>query len=100
MVKFMVVDVTNTPDLLRLAEEVRRSGLPRLLRRAGEDLAVLSPVDTPAHRRARKAKTYTKADDEAFISSAGGWEGNVDVDKFLENNYESRRRSSRPPIEL
>ena len=87
------VDVTNTPDLLRLAEEVRRSGQPRLLRRDDEDLAVLSPAPTSAKRRAHKAKTYTKADDEAFLSSAGGWNGNVDVDKFLRDNDESRQLS-------
>ena len=94
------VDISNTPDLLRLAEEVRRSGQPRLLRRDSEDLAVLSPVATPTTRRPRKAKTYTEADREAFLSSAGGWKDNVDVDKFLEDNYASRDRSSRPPVEL
>src|SRR4051812_6128548 len=92
------VDVTNTPDLLRLAEEVRRSGQPRLLRRDDEDLAVLSPAPTAAKRRARKAKTYTKADDEAFLSSAGGWK-DFDLEEFLKNNEESRR-ASRPPVEL
>ena len=92
------VDVTNTPDLLRLAEEVRRSGQPRLLRRDSEDLAVLSPAPTPAKRRARKAKTYTKADDEAFLSSAGGWK-DFDLEEFLKNNEESRR-SSRPLADL
>jgi hypothetical protein len=85
------VDITNTPDLLRLAEEVRRSGKPRLLRRDDEDLAVLSPA--PAKRRTQKPRTYTKADDEAFLSSAGGWQGNVDVAQFLKNNEESRRLS-------
>ena len=91
------IDVTDTPDLLRLAEEVRRSGRPRVLRRADEDLAVLSPVTHPAKRTKR---VKTAADREAFLSSAGGWTGNVDVDKFLEDNYESRDRSSRPPVEL
>src|SRR4051794_22309582 len=92
------VDITNTPDLLRLAEEVRRSGQPRLLRRENEDLAVLSPVATPAKHRTRKAKTYTKADDEAFLSSAGGWK-DFDLDEFLKNNEKSRR-ASRRPVEL
>jgi hypothetical protein len=92
------VDITNAPDLLRLAEEVRRSGQPRLLRRNGEDLAVLSPAPTPAKRRSKRAKT--EADRAAFLSSAGGWRGLVDVDQFLKDNYESRDRSSRPPVEL
>lgn len=90
------VDVTDTPDLLRLAEEVRRSGKPRLLRRDGEALAVLSPAPAPRKRRARKPKTYTQADDEAFLASAGSWKGNVDVEKFLNDNEESRRLSISP----
>lgn len=91
--ELMPVDITDTPNLLRLAEEVRRSGQPRLLRRADEDLAVLTPVTSPAKGRARKGKTYTKEDDDAFLASAGSWKGNVDVDKFLKDNEESRRLS-------
>lgn len=91
------VDVTNTPDLLRLAEEVRRSGRARVLRRADEDLAVLSPVAPPAKRRSKRVRT--EADREAFLSSAGGWKGLVDVDQFLKDLEESRRLT-RPPVEL
>ncbi len=91
------IDVTDAPDLLRLAEEVRRSGQPRRLRREDEDLAVLVPVAPPAKRRSRRAKT--EADREAFLSSAGGWRGLVDVDQFLEDIEESRRLT-RPPVEL
>jgi hypothetical protein len=85
------VDVTNTPDLPRLAEEVRRSGQLRLLRRDNEDLAVLFPVGKPTKRRSKRAKT--DVDREAFLSPAGGWQGNMDVDKFLRDNEESRRLS-------
>ena len=92
-------DVTNSPELLRLAEDVHRSGQPRLLRRDNQDLAVLAPVGAPARRRARKTKTYTKADDDAFLSTAGGWKGNVDVEQFLKDIEESRR-ITRPPVEL
>ena len=96
--KFTSVDVSDRPDLLKLAEEVHRTGTPCRLRRNGEDLAVLSPA--PAKRRTRKAKAYTESDREAFLESAGGWAGNVDVDTFLEDNYASRDRSSRPPVNL
>ena len=37
------VDITNTPDVLRLAEEVARSGASLLLRRDDTDIAVLQP---------------------------------------------------------
>ena len=91
------IDVTNAPDLLRLAEEVRRTGRPRLIRREDEDLAVLTPVAAPAKRRSTRGKT--EADREAFLSSAGGWRGLVDVDQFLKDIEESRRLT-RPPVEL
>ncbi len=45
------IDISDTPDLLRLAEEVAESGKPRVLRRADEDVAVLLPVKKPASRR-------------------------------------------------
>lgn len=91
-------DISEAPDILRLVEEVRRSGRARVLRLADEDLAVLSPVNTSGKRRGQHLKT--EADRAAFMSSAGGWTGNVDVDTFLRDNDESRRRSSRPPVEL
>jgi len=93
-------DITDASDLLRLVEEVHESRQPRLLRRNGEDLAVLSPVPAPKKRRTRKEKTYTKEDDEAFLASAGGWKGLGDVDQFLKDNAKSRSISSRPPVEL
>ena len=90
------IDISNAPELLRLAEEVRSSREPRVLRRASEDIAVLAPV-APRRRSSRKR---TKADYEAFLASAGGWKELIDTDRFLADNYESRRLSSRPPIEL
>ena len=98
MVKEMTpIDVTNTPELLQLAEEVRRNGQARVLRRDREDLAVVIPVSA-AKRRARKTRTYSKEDDEAFLASAGGWK-DFDLEKFLRDIDESRR-ISRPPVEL
>ncbi|MBA2449485.1 MAG: hypothetical protein H0V51_15815, partial [Chloroflexi bacterium] len=38
------IDISDVPDLLRLAEQVRTTGEPRILRREGEDIAVLMPV--------------------------------------------------------
>lgn len=66
------IDISANPELLRLAEEVRTSREPRVLRRDSEDIAVLMPVTAPppklARRRAKKlvadaaippATTYT-----------------------------------------
>ena len=95
--EFKAVDISDAPELLRLAEEVRASREPRLLRRNGEDLAVLTPL---AHApRRRHTRTKTSADLETFRSSAGSWE-NVDTDRLIADIYASRERSTRPPIEL
>jgi hypothetical protein len=45
------LDISNTPDLLRLAEEVRETNEPRLLTRNGEELAVIMPIKKPRRRR-------------------------------------------------
>jgi hypothetical protein len=89
------IDITHTPELLRIAEEVQRSNEPWLLRRASEDIAVVMPVRRPRHKRA-----ISKVDYDAFLASAGSWSGIVDVDKFLEDNEASRRISTRPPVSL
>jgi hypothetical protein len=59
--------------------------------------AVLKPV--ASKRPARRRRTISDADYEAFLSSAGGWK-DVDTDKLVRDIYESRRQSSRPPVEL
>ena len=91
------IDVTDVPELRRLAEEVNRTGQARVLRRDGKDLAVVRLARSARKRRVRKTKEET--DREAFLSSAGAWKGIVDVDQFLRDIEESRR-IIRPPVEL
>ena len=88
------IDISNTPDLIRLVEEVAESGKPRILRRADEDVAVLLPV-----KKAAAPRKKSKADYNAFLASAGSW-ADVDIDTFLSENAKSRRLSSRPPVDL
>jgi antitoxin (DNA-binding transcriptional repressor) of toxin-antitoxin stability system len=90
------IDITDVPDLLRVAEEVRRAGEPRVLRKDGKEVAMVVPLPRPRKRRSKKP---TEADIEAFRSAAGGW-ADIDTDKLIENIYESRRISIRPPVEL
>jgi hypothetical protein len=91
------IDISAVPDLLSIAEEVRRTNKPCLLKRGSEDMAIVMPIKTTRKRSGVGAKT--KADYEAFRSAAGSW-SDVDTDKLIEDIYESRRRSSRPPVEL
>ena len=43
------IDITNSPELLRLAEEIQRSQQPRVLVRDAEEMAEVRPV--PAKRK-------------------------------------------------
>lgn len=90
------VDVSEVPELLRIAEDVRASGVGRLLKRNGEELAILAPVTRP---RKSTARGRSKADHEALLAAAGSWK-DLDTDAFVAHVYETRRRSSRPPVEL
>ncbi len=55
------INVSSVPELLRIAEEVRASGRPRLLRRDGEDLAMVVPAH-PVRRSPSRAKAVTEDD--------------------------------------
>lgn len=64
------MDVTDIPDLLRLAEEVHTTMEPRVLTRDGEDLVVVQPAK---RKKGLKGKPLTH-DDPLFsiIGIAGG----------------------------
>jgi hypothetical protein len=98
---FEALDISDNPDLLRLAEEVRRSKTPRVLQWHGEDVAIVIPPTDDAKRRAKRStiKRKSAADIEAFLSSAGGWK-DVDTDRLKADIYESRRLSTRPRPDL
>ena len=95
--EFSPIDISNLPDLVRLAEEVAATNTPRILKRHSEDLAILMPVGAKPRHRPKPAKT--KADLEAFRSAAGGWK-DVDTDRLLADIYADRRVSDRAPVEL
>jgi len=91
------IDISNLPDLLRLAEEVQITKTPRILKRDNETVAMLMPV---AAIKQKKTRAKAKADYEAFRSSAGGWK-EVDTDRLLKDIYADRRRTNaRPSVNL
>lgn len=74
-----IIDITHNPEMLRLAEEVRRSKTPRVLRANNEDVAVVMPVaDLP---KGRSKRVKSDADYQAFLDSAGSW-ADVDTDEL------------------
>src|SRR5437667_12481910 len=91
------IDISNIPELVRIAEEVEATKTPRELKRQNKTVAVIIPARKPS---AQKKRAKTKADYEAFKSAAGGWKDLVDIDKLKQDISESRKISTRPPIEL
>jgi hypothetical protein len=89
------IDISNNPELMRLAEEVARTKKPRELMRDRETVAILMP----AKAKPKKKRVKTQADYEAFRAAAGSWK-DMDVEKFKADIYESRRLGSRPPLKL
>ena len=97
------IDISNLPEVARLAEEVRASRTPRELRRGNEVIAKIVPA-VPLHptlpTRGR-GRQNTKEDREAFLASAGSWKGLVDGEQ-LKKDIKEARASDRdsPPYEL
>lgn len=90
------IDITNIPELVRIAEEVEATKTPRELKRENKTVAVIVPA---TKAKSKKKREKTKADYEAFKAAAGSWK-DVDTDRLITNIYEVRRRSNKPPIEL
>lgn len=58
------IDIDDVPELVALAEEVRRTNKPRVLRRGSEDIAMLAPVGPQKVKRKRlpAGKPFTRND--------------------------------------
>jgi hypothetical protein len=91
------VDITHTPDVLHLAEEVARSGTSRVLRRNNTDLAIISPV-TPTRNTGRRRRA-TSSDDALWgivgLADASDFpdepeDVSSNVDEYLAEAYENR----------
>ncbi|MDQ3701611.1 MAG: hypothetical protein M3442_11930 [Chloroflexota bacterium] len=88
-------DVTNSPDLARLAEEVSVSKTPRYLEKDGKALVKVTPIAS-RHRPKRPASQDAEL---VFRTAAGSWEGLVDPER-LKAQLKAARGSDRPPVEL
>ncbi|MDP8923496.1 MAG: hypothetical protein M3O34_11540 [Chloroflexota bacterium] len=67
------LDISNVPGLIEIAEEVRRTREPRVLRRNHEDLAIILPAGDSAPRRsARSRETVTEPLRSYSLETAAG----------------------------
>jgi hypothetical protein len=77
------IDITRTPELLRLVEEMERAGQARRLCRGRQTVAVLSPAGPRSQQRApvsRRRRTGRLGPNDAFWNLVGiGHSGLGDV---------------------
>ncbi len=90
------IDISTIPELAQLAEEVRTTRQPRVLRRGNEDVAVLSPLSPAPKQRRTRGRVLTE-DDPLFdligIGHSGG-PGDVSANKhrYLAEAYRAKGR--------
>ena len=61
------IDISNHPDILRLAEEVRATRAPRVLKRNRESIAVVMPLATALPTQGESAGALAGVDRETLL---------------------------------
>jgi hypothetical protein len=93
-----VIDIDEPVDLSLIVDEVRETNEPRILRRKGENVALVTPIRAASDHSPGRIKT--PEDYEAFRRAAGSWKGLIGADRLIEDIYERRRWGSRAPDDL
>jgi hypothetical protein len=75
--------INSTKDLLKLAEEVKATKIPRELKRENTTVAVIVPADDTAHTWKEIEATF------------GSW-SDIDADAAIAALYRNRNAGSRP----
>lgn len=88
--------MADFPEVRRVAEQVRGTGHPVVLRNGDEDLAILVPI---ARAEDAQKSSTTAEDDIAARSAFGGWRGIVDAEQ-LKHDVTEARGSDRPVPKL
>ncbi|MDO8672751.1 MAG: hypothetical protein Q7O66_15170 [Dehalococcoidia bacterium] len=87
------IDISDSPDLLRVVEEVQATHEPRLLRRKSEDVAIITPL-RPRKRTRIKGRPIRRDDPLWNIVGIGRSSGPTDVSvnkhKYLAEAYTPR----------
>ena len=83
-----VIDIDESPDLIRLVDDLDASHAGTVLRRNGKEIAIVEPIEQPSRRRHRRTDPDKLRD--VLRATAGGWRGLVDADKLIEEIYAAR----------
>ena len=88
------IDISNIPELVRIAEEVEATNKPRVLKRDNTPIAILTPVKKHQSPQAKR-----KAIEET-LALAGAW-SDLDFDEMLTALDHIRHDSKpTPPLAL
>jgi hypothetical protein len=92
------LDISDNAELKALAEEVRRSGRPRVLRAGGREIAVLSPAPAEPPTLADPSDIWAGYDGErvraALEASRGAFAG-VDTEQLKRDIKAARGQKGR-----
>ena len=95
MVKELRKDVSDNPELERLAEEVASSGDSVVRTKNGHNLATIAPS---SQRRTLKPREFTAEEIAVSKSAAGGW-AHLDADELITRVYDGRHLA-KPRVDL
>ena len=97
------IEIGDSSELTRLVDQVAASGQPRILRRKGKDVAVITPVAKPKRRSGVKMPKPTTADSPQWeiIGMSALFEDELDPNrpkdgssnkhKYLADQYHGKR---------
>ncbi len=90
------IDASNLPDLLKVVEEVNMTKTPRLIKRNGENLALLMPTgQKTAHPQKRTIWTqYNPQKVRAALQQSAGALQGVDRKELLRDLADQRGQES------
>src|SRR3954452_23726655 len=86
-----VLDISYSPDVTELAEEVARTRKAKSLRKGGEEIARI----VPSTRRASHKK-IDSLELRAAFEKAGAFMEGIDPDELIADIYRAREEGSRP----
>lgn len=89
--EIVAMDISYSPDLRRVAEEVERTRHTTSLRRGDEEIAKVIPVSKRARHKKIDPVKLRAALEEAGAAMAG-----MDPDEVIANIYSAREEGSRP----
>ncbi len=96
--ELLSIDVTASPELLRLAEEVQRSGVGRVLRRGDHDIAVITPIERAGNQEeSARPSEAARAEHDCILNIIGIGESAEPTDiahhkrEYLADAYDADR---------